>query len=433
MRTSTAPDRVLPRWPFALMFVWFPAWWLLGLGEMAWIPLSFVMVFYLVRRGRIEVPRGFGIWLLFMVWMVCSGIGIDTGGRMIGFVYRALLYLVTTIVFVYVYNARARITPRYVGGVLTVFWLITVVGGYVGVLFPLLSLHTPLAMVLPQPLLDNELVHEMAVRQVTQYNPDSWLQIDPRPSAPFLYTNGWGNVYSMLTPIVIGYMVAVRKERRFWALLLALPVSLVPALLTLNRGMLIGLALALAYVTVRFVLRGNLRAILALLGLALVVGVVFMTVPVAQRITDRLEVSTTTQDRANLYDETWQRTLESPLFGYGAPRPSLKEGAPSVGTQGQVWMVLFSHGIPGLAFFMGWLIWAYLRTLHRWDPLGLACNTALLVVVVESTYYGILTAGLTIAMIAAALAIPRAEPPLAPEQNRGILKTTRREPAVPIH
>lgn len=395
--------RELPRWPFAAMFVLFPLWWLLGPGEALWIVLAGIMLLYLLRRGHIEAPRGFGIWLLFLLWMVFSVVGIDTSGRLIGFLYRALLYLAVTVIFLYVYNARSTLSTRYVAGVLTGFWLVVVAGGYLGVFFPILAIHTPFGLLLPEWISSNDLVQEMVVRRTTQYNPDGWLKLDPRPSAPFLYTNGWGNAYSMLLPIVIGYLVEVRRERRFRWLLLAIPVSFVPAFLTLNRGMFIGLGVALVYVAARAIARGNLRVILALGALLLVVAGAFATFPIAERLSDRVETSSTTQDRAGLYEETFERTLESPLFGFGAPRPSEKAGVPSAGTQGQLWMVMFSQGFPGVLFFVGWFVWAFFRSFHVRDPIRLACNTVLLVIIVEATYYGIMTAGIAVAMIAAAL------------------------------
>ncbi|TFC36367.1 O-antigen ligase family protein [Cryobacterium sp. TMT2-14] len=397
--------RELPRWPLTVMFVLFPLWWVLGPGEAVWIPLAGVMLLLLNRHGRIRIPRGFGIWLLFLLWMVCSVIGIDTEGRMIGFIYRALLYLTVTVAFLYVYNARVTLTPRYVLGVLTIFWLVVVAGGYLGVLWPLFSINTPLLAVLPQWLTANDLIQEMVVRRATQYNPNSWLQLDPRPSAPFLYTNGWGNAYSVLTPMVIAYLALVRRERRFWWLLPVVPLSFVPAFLTLNRGMFIGLGVALAYILIRSVLQGNVRAILTVVGIAVLAAVALVTLPIAERLTERVESSSSTEDRASLYIEAFERTLEQPVFGYGSPRPSETPGAPSVGTQGQFWMVMFSHGFPGAALFMGWLAWAYFRSVRERDPAGLACNTVLLLTLVESLYYGIMTAGLMVAMLAAAVAL----------------------------
>jgi len=413
MRAATE----LPRWPLTAMFALFPVWWLLGPGEAVWIPLAALMLVLLRRHGRIRAPRGLGIWLLFLLWMMCSVIGIDTGGRLFGFLFRALLYVSVTVVFLYVYNARATLTARYVLGVLTVFWLIVVMGGYLGVFWPLFSIQTPLGAVLPSWLSSNDLVQEMIVRRATQYSPNAWTLIDPRPSAPFLYTNGWGNAYSVLTPLVIAYLVTVRRERRFWYLLPIVPLSFVPAFLTLNRGMFLGLALALAYVLLRSLIGGNARALAAVAALALAAGGAWATLPVAERLDHRVEVSSSTTDRAALYVEAVERTLQQPVFGYGAPRPSVTAGAPSVGTQGQFWMVMFSHGIPGVVLFMGWLVFAYVRTLRARDPVGLACNTVLLVTLVESLYYGIMTTGLMVAMLAAAVALrpPENAEPATPQ------------------
>lgn len=397
------PGGDLPRWPFAAMFVGFPLWWALGFAEIVWIALAAIMVIYLIRRRAANLPRGFGIWMMFLVWMTFSVIGIDTSGRLIGFFYRALFYLTVSVIFVYVYNARATLPVQYMLGVFTVFWIYVVAGGYAGIAFPLFSFQTPLSYVVPLNLQSNELVHEMVTRRLTQFNPDSWLHVDPRPSAPFLYTNGWGNVYSMLIPLVICYLSMVRRTRLFVPLLIAIPISVVPAFLTLNRGMLIGLGVAIAYAAVVLALRGHLKALLAVLAVLAVLCVGAIALDVGGRLDNRVQVSSSTEDRVNLYSETFERTLESPLFGYGAPRPSEVEGAPSVGTQGQIWMVMFSHGFPGLIFFMGWLLWSFLFTVHRNDPLRIGMKSVLLVIFVESFYYGVVPDGLILSMAVAAM------------------------------
>ncbi len=416
-RTGLAPAlalpgsrRPLPTWPLTALFLGVPLWWVAGLGDLMFPVFAAVMLVFLGRRGGVEVPRGFGLWLLFLVWMAFSAIQLDTAGRFAGFGYRALLYVAVTILGVYVYNARHSITGRYVLGLMVGFWMIVVAGGYLGVFFPMLQITTPLAHLVPEPLLSNELVREMVIRRATQYNPDSWFQLEPRPSAPFLYTNGWGNAYSLLMPFVVAYLAVVRRGRMFWFVLAAIPISFVPAFLTLNRGMFLGLGLAVVYVAVRLALAGRTRALLALGGLAVVTVLAVTVLPVQERLTERLTVSTTTEDRASLYLETIDRTLESPLFGYGAPRPSENDGAPSAGTQGQIWMVLFSHGFPGAFLYLAFLTVAWFRSLRRIDAVGLTCNTVLLLLLVESLYYGVLATGLAIGMIAAGLVLRPAFP-----------------------
>ena len=419
-RPSTARFRPLPRWPFTAMLALFPVWWVLGVAEMAWIPLAGLMVVLMARRGGITVPRGFAVWLLFLVLMCASVIGIDTSGRMIGFVYRVLLYLTITVVFVYVYNAREQLTMRYMLGVFTLFWLWAVIGGFAGIFFPEFSFRTPLAYVLPQGLQSNELIGEMVVRRLTQYNPDSWLALDPRPSAPFLYTNGWGNVYSITLPMVIGYLTLIPRGRRFWMLIVAIPLSLIPAFLTLNRGMFIGLGVAALYLFLRFALAGRLRQVVLLGLLGAVTVVAAMMLDVVERLDERVGTSSSTEDRANLYEETFTRTLQSPLFGYGAPRPSYTEGAPSAGTQGHLWMVMFSHGFPALICFMAALAWMFLATWRVRSTATLILHTVLLVIFVEVFFYGVLPDGLILTFPAAALLLRDSRAaPLSPPGESG--------------
>lgn len=393
----------LPRWPFAAMFVLFPLWWVLGPGDMAWIPFGVIMTLLMVRRGGIQVPKSFALWLMFLLLMAVSVIGLDSFGRVLGFIYRGAGYLTFTAVFVYIYNSRQRLTARYVLGVLSVFWVWTVLGGYASLAAPTFTFNTVLHYMLPNGLLSNELISEMATRRLTQFKPDGWLELDPRPSAPFLYTNSWGNVYSMLLPVVFCYVKMAWGTRRALLLVTLVPLSLIPAFLTLNRGMFLGLGVAFAFIAVVALLGRQRKLLAAAIIVVALLGGSALALDVGERISDRTEASSTTEDRANLYQETFERTLESPLFGYGAPRPSETPGAPSAGTQGQIWTVMFSHGLPALFFFLAWLTWSFLATLQTRDPVRIGLTSVLLIILVESAYYGVGTNGLILAMAVAAV------------------------------
>lgn len=401
----------LPRWPLTAIFACYPIWWVLGVGEMAWIPIACLMVVLMAKRGGIRVPRGFGVWLLFLVLMSISIVGIDSSGRLIGFMYRAFLYGTVTIIFVYVYNARHQVTMRYVLGIVSLFWVWAVVGGFASVFFPLFSFRTPLGYVLPASLQANELVGEMVVRRLTQYNPDGWFDLEPRPSAPFLYTNQWGNVYSLTFPMVIAYLLHLKRGRRFWLLIATMVLSLIPAMLTLNRGMFIGLAVAAIYITLRWILAGQLGRAMWIICSGAVVALIAIPLSVGERLTSRVETSTSTENRADLYRETFERTLDSPLFGYGAPRPSFTEGMPSAGTQGHVWTIMFSHGFPALVCFMLALLWLWASTSRTRTVTHVLLHTVQLVIVVEVLYYGVLPHGLIVSFTAAALTLRELKPP----------------------
>ena len=408
--SQSAPGQ-LASWPVTALLGGYPIWWLIGFVDFAWILFGTIMVLHLAQLRPVRAPRGFGIWLAFVVWMTLSVSQVDTLGRLLGFSYRHLTYLAATALFLYVYNARGRLTDRRVTGLLTLLWSFTVVGGFLGMLAPTAVVRTPLSYVLPTRLLSNELVSEMAIRRFAQYNPDGFFDVDPRPSAPFLYTNNWGNAYSLLLPFVIVYLIESRGERRFWILLAALPLSLIPAAATLNRGMFLGIGLAAAYITFRYLLLGNLKVLMTLVVLVVMGTGAFLQSPWQRDITERTAATGTNDARVEVYSQTLASVQESPVFGMGAPRPSDNPNIPPVGTHGQFWIVLHAHGIPGMLFFMGWFFTAFVRSFRRHDHLGLVANTALLVGLMEVFYYGFLPVGLMIMMLASALAL---RPPTSP-------------------
>lgn len=395
----------LPAWPLVTMFVLFPVWWLIGLADLIWIVMALPMLLLLRRTRAVRVPRGFGAYLLFLVWVAASALMLERPSQLIGFAYRFSLYASAAVLLVYAFNARRHLTERVVCGALTAYWGATVAGGYLALAFPGAVLRTPLSFLLPRAMIDNELVNHMVIRRMTQWNPDSWIQLDPRPSAPFLYTNNWGNVYSLLLPFVIAYLFHVRGTRRFWWVLALIPLSFVPAFLTLNRGMFLGLGVAIAYASLRLLLMGHLKAVVAILSAAVLGAGAFFLLPAQDRLEHRVTESSSTEDRASLYVQALDTIPESPLLGHAVPQQAANPNLDPVGTQGQFWMILVSHGLGALACFVGWFVIAFVLSLRRRDVTGLVAHTVLLVATMELLYYGSLPYGLPIMMTAAALAL----------------------------
>src|SRR5205807_6318721 len=111
------------------------------------------------------------------------------------------------------------------------------------------------------------------------------------------------------------------------------------------------------------------------------------------------------QTRLALYQQAGEGVLQSPLLGYGAPRPQQNSTVNSVGTQGQLWLVMFSHGFPGLLFYVGFLFWAFWRTRRGRSRVEFWANVTLVIALIQLPFYGQLPGQVYLLMIATALAL----------------------------
>jgi O-antigen ligase len=168
--------------------------------------------------------------------------------------------------------------------------------------------------------------------------------------------------------------------------------------------MFLALGLVLTYVSLRLALRGRL------LPLAMVVGgasgglAVAVWAGVLARLQERLHYSKTNVGRQTIYREAFDGAVNSPIFGHGAPQPSTTVDV-SVGTQGQVWNVMFSYGFVALAFFLGWFGLVVLQSWRARDQAELWVHATLFMAFATFFYYGYDGIQLTVAMTAAALAL----------------------------
>ena len=400
-----AQPRRLPTWPIGALLGGYPIWWALGVADFSWIFFATIMAGYLALRGQVRVPRGFLLWFFFVVWLALSATQLSSAGNAVFYGYRALQYLAATMLFLYVYNARKEISDRFVTGAATLLWVTTVVGGYLGMLLPTVVYRSPLSFVLPDALLSNSLVNHMVIRRFAQFDPDGWVAVDPRPSAPYLFTNNWGNAYTLLLPLVLIYLFHVRGTKRFWWVFASLPISLVPAISTMNRGMFIGVAIVIVYIAVRYLFLGKALVAISCLAALLLGAVILIATPVQAQLQDRLESSGTNEGRSSVYEETLEDVQKSPILGMGAPRQNDNPKLPPAGSHGQFWIVMHSHGIPAVGFFLAWFAYAFLRGLRRRDFAGIVGGSAILVSLVQFTFYGFLPVGLALLMVACALVL----------------------------
>jgi hypothetical protein len=337
----------LPMWPLALMFGLMPLWWGLGVWYFIWPFFGVAMFVLMATRGRVRLPAGTAIWLIFLGLVLISATRLERIPSLLVYSLR-LGYLVTAfLVCVYVYNlVRDGVPWAKIANPLAVYWLCMVALGWLGVLAPKLSVASPFEMVLPPGLAHERFILDTTHLDATEFNPLSYNPIY-RPAAPYPYTNNWGTAYAFLVPFVLAYLSTVRRGAMRIALLISLPLSIVPAFLTLNRGMFIGLGAGLAYLLVRELARGRVRMLLPAAGI-IALGLLFtLFIPVGDLIEARTSTTDTNIDRFDLYAQTWAAVAHSPLLGFGQPNTvDTTHAAEPLGTQGMIWQVLYSHGVP---------------------------------------------------------------------------------------
>jgi hypothetical protein len=272
------------------------------------------------------------------------------------------------------------------------------------VLFPAAAFHTPVERLIPASLAANDYIRDMTYARFSEIQDFLGYPLG-RPSTFFTYTNGWGSGFGLLVPFAVAALVETKSRALKRLLATTLVLSVVPVVVSLNRGLWIGLLVATVYTVFRFLASRNARGAVRLLLVMGLLGVGVAVSPLGGLIAERLAHGDSNAARASLYHETFSRVSSSPIIGYGAPRPA--EGSSyldSVGTQGQVLYLVFSHGYPGLLLFFGWLLHALWRTAAGRSPAARAGHVALLVAAVQAPFYG-LQMQMFIIMAGAAMAL----------------------------
>jgi O-antigen ligase len=352
-RHAAVVGKSLPIWPLWLFFGGYPILWVLGLGGFATQLVAFPMLTYLLASRKVKAPRGFGVWILFLIWMSVSVVEVNGGAKVVGFVYRATLYLAATVFFLYVYNSSPdRLPVRRMAAMATAFLAFVVVGGYLGAAFPHHILDTPLGRVLPPRVANNDLASKLVKPPFAQLSQSTFFHVKPRPAAPFPYTNDWGVNFAFLVPFALAWIGSTRRLGVRVGVVVLLLLSAVPAILTLNRGMVFGLSVGVVYAAIRLAAKGHGRALLFVGIFAVAILAVSSLFHFGARLDQRLSNSSSNQGRLSVYTETFDEVKASPLLGYGAPASSTVGNAgPDLGTQGQFWGVLYGSGFPGVALF----------------------------------------------------------------------------------
>ena len=161
-----------------------------------------------------------------------------------------------TLLFLWVFNSpRDALPDARIVKVMATFWAAVIVGGFVGVLMPNFSFSTPVQAVLPGMLLKDPTVYNFVHPGLADVM--HFLGCGRATQTLFAFTNQWGACAAVLTPFALAALSQLRRgaARRLLGVLLLL--SIVPIVVSLNRGLWLALGLGLVYAGVRLAGRGT--------------------------------------------------------------------------------------------------------------------------------------------------------------------------------
>lgn len=344
-----------PAAPFYALAIMPLLWWM-GLAFFTFAIAAIPMGIALLAMKPIRMPKGFGIWLLFMGWMLVSAVMLEpTMTRYLSFMVRAGIYIGSTILFLYIYNLPQKYLPtgRVLGMIAGLFLFTAILGGYLGLVFGDATVPTLLSKILPGSLLSNGFVRTIVQPPFAQTQSFLGFPLN-RPSFPFSFSNDWA---ATLVPATFASIAAAGRARRArrWLPVFAV-LAIIPMAVSANRGLWIALIGAVIYVAIRRASKGNIApAIRLLVGLVLA-GALVLVSPLGTIVTERTTTQHSVGARNDIYSDVIEAVPESPLLGFGAPLANPDPNRPAIGTHGNFWTALFSQGIPGAIFYTGF--WA---------------------------------------------------------------------------
>jgi O-antigen/teichoic acid export membrane protein len=391
-----------PAWPVTLLLAGIPLWWALGVADYMVILIAIPMAARLYAWGargnrRIRVPPGFALWVMFLV-IALAGIATlsqtapgtaasPVSNRLVSYAIRIAGYLGVTVILLFAGNLSERELPRKrLAWLLGLVGLYTAFGGLAGVLFPRVHFTSPLAAIVPGRLqTGNQVLQAELHPAMSQLQ--SILSTHGRPDVPFVYTNNWGNCLAILLPWLLAawWFQGTRRQRQIAAIVMV--IAFVPIIFSLDRGLWLGLLVAIAYLGVRLAAQGRAGLIGGLIaGLALV-AVLIVATPLQSIITQRLGNGASNDRRGSLAVAAVVDAAASPFIGYGDTRHQQGSvqsvavgrkadcgscGNGTIGGNGQLWLLLISDGFLGTLCYLGFFAFGCWRYRRDRTPYGLA-------------------------------------------------------------
>jgi O-antigen/teichoic acid export membrane protein len=423
-----------PAWPVTLLLAGIPLWWALGVADympvLIAIPMAARIYAWSAQANRrIRVPPGFALWMLFLVCALAGAATLSltapgttaspVSNRIISYAIRTAGYLGVTVILLFAGNLTERELPRKrLGWLLGLVGLYAAFGGLCGVLFPQARFTSPLAAIVPGRLQNGNQVVQAELHPALSQLQNILGTPHGRPDAPFVYTNSWGNCLAILLPWLLAawWFTGSRRQRLIAATGMA--IAFVPIIYSLDRGLWLGLLVAIAYLGIRLAVRGRIAVLGALVaGLALA-AVLIAATPLQGIISQRLAHGASNDRRSSLAVAAIADAAASPIVGYGDTRHQQGSvqsvavgrtancatcGNGTIGGNGQLWLLLICSGFLGTALYLSFFAFGCWRYRRDTTPCGLAGVLVLLLSFVFMVAYDATGLPLCFTMLAYAM------------------------------
>jgi hypothetical protein len=173
-----------PGWPIFLVLYGFVAFWALGVSSFIWVIVAVPMLIALLTTPDARLPRGLGLWMLFLGWAVLSVVMLGSGGQAVVWGYRYAIYLASGIAMIYAYNLPRRQVGAYSAvKAMGTYWLFIVASGFLSLFLPDLTFQSPVQALLPGNLSQDPFVVELTQPRLAQVHDFLGFEVT-RPAGP---------------------------------------------------------------------------------------------------------------------------------------------------------------------------------------------------------------------------------------------------------